>query len=578
MATVTYKVIDAQWNPSDPAAAQTLLTGLGQQGWGLVTVYPDPIREKSRWVFSNPPPGAGGAATSSPPPSTANPLMSGIAAPGIAAQYSCGDHVHPSDTSRVARSGDTMTGNLSIVPGSGNAIFNLNSNSNSLQGSNVNLRWNLRLGDGSVESGGNTGSNLTISRYNDVGTLIDQPVTINRATGATTFADTVTAPTPTPGDNSTNVATTAFVIAALATLDVPASSSTLPLMDGAATVGTGTTYARADHVHPTDTSRAPTANPTFTGTVTLPTPTAGDNSTKGATTAFVGTAITDAAVPAPSSTTPLLEGTAAVGSSLTYARADHVHPAPAAPALRSYLAGLTLSTAGSSTTFSVAPGIACNSTNVDMLVLASAISKTTAAWTVGNGNGALDIGAIANSTWYHVHLIKRTDTGAVDALISLSPSAPTLPANYTEFRRIGSMLTNASGQWTSFTQLGDSFLWTAPVADVNGIATVVAATLKILTVPTGVQTIAEINGSITGATASSNALLFSSPDTGGLAAPGGAPARWSMVASAGTGGVGAGKDWVRTNTSGQIYVSAIAAGNTYFINTFGWSDRRGRDS
>ena len=38
--------------------------------------------------------------------------------------------------------------------------------------------------------------------------------------------------------------------------DVPAASSTTPTMDGTAAVGTGTTWARADHVHPTDTSRA----------------------------------------------------------------------------------------------------------------------------------------------------------------------------------------------------------------------------------------------------------------------------------------------------------------------------------
>src|SRR4249919_1723947 len=37
---------------------------------------------------------------------------------------------------------------------------------------------------------------------------------------------------------------------------VPAASSTTPAMDGTATIGVGTTYARADHIHPTDTSRA----------------------------------------------------------------------------------------------------------------------------------------------------------------------------------------------------------------------------------------------------------------------------------------------------------------------------------
>jgi hypothetical protein len=46
---------------------------------------------------------------------------------------------------------------------------------------------------------------------------------------------------------------------------VPAPSSTTPVMDGTGTVGVGTTYARNDHVHPSDTSRmavgaAPTAH------------------------------------------------------------------------------------------------------------------------------------------------------------------------------------------------------------------------------------------------------------------------------------------------------------------------------
>jgi hypothetical protein len=45
-------------------------------------------------------------------------------------------------------------------------------------------------------------------------------------------------------------------------------SSTLPSMDGTATIGTSTTVARADHIHPIDTSRAPLVSPTFTGTVT----------------------------------------------------------------------------------------------------------------------------------------------------------------------------------------------------------------------------------------------------------------------------------------------------------------------
>ena len=39
--------------------------------------------------------------------------------------------------------------------------------------------------------------------------------------------------------------------------DIPAASSTTPVMDKTGATGTSMTYARADHVHPSDTSRAP---------------------------------------------------------------------------------------------------------------------------------------------------------------------------------------------------------------------------------------------------------------------------------------------------------------------------------
>lgn len=67
-----------------------------------------------------------------------------------------------------------------------------------------------------------------------------------------------------------------------------------PLMDGTAAVGTSTKYARQDHVHPKDTSKANLASPTFTGTPKAPTATAGTNTTQIATTAFVKTAIDNA--------------------------------------------------------------------------------------------------------------------------------------------------------------------------------------------------------------------------------------------------------------------------------------------
>lgn len=90
---------------------------------------------------------------------------------------------------------------------------------------------------------------------------------------------TPTAPTAATDTNTTQIATTAFVLGQAA--------ATAPGMDGTATIGTATRFARADHVHPTDTSRAPLASPALTGTPTAPTPANGTNTTQIATTAFV---------------------------------------------------------------------------------------------------------------------------------------------------------------------------------------------------------------------------------------------------------------------------------------------------
>ena len=59
-----------------------------------------------------------------------------------------------------------------------------------------------------------------------------------------------------PATNPSGYQTAAQVTAAL-----PIASSTTPVMDGTATVGVGVTWARADHVHPIDTSRYAASNP-----------------------------------------------------------------------------------------------------------------------------------------------------------------------------------------------------------------------------------------------------------------------------------------------------------------------------
>lgn len=246
-------------------------------------------------------------------------------------------------------------------------------------------------------------------------------------------------------------------------------------------------------------------------------------------------------------------------------------PGAIAPIPRGHLSGLVLSTAGSSTTFSVASGQAADSTNVDLMNL-SALSKTTSAWAVGSGNGGMDTGSVANSTWYHVWLIKRPDTGVVDVLFSLSATAPTLPANYTLFRRIGSMKTNGSAQWVLFSQVGDEFLWDTPTVDINTGSLSTTATLFTMTVPTGVKVNVLTSGLYSHATASTLVYL-SSPDQADVAAS--ATAFTGAVPS--NAGTGTYHLSLRTNTSGQIRARSQAASMTVLGFTNGWIDRRGKD-
>jgi hypothetical protein len=112
-----------------------------------------------------------------------------------------------------------------------------------------------------------------------------------------TFTGSPLSTTPPAADSTTRIATTAFVAAAIAPLapssSIPASSATAPLMDGTANAGLSVAWSRGDHVHPSDTSRAPLASPVFTGVPAAPTPVPATATTQLATTAFVRAGVSD---------------------------------------------------------------------------------------------------------------------------------------------------------------------------------------------------------------------------------------------------------------------------------------------
>jgi hypothetical protein len=199
---------------------------------------------------------------------SATPLIDGTAAAGTAATASRVDHVHPTDTSRAPLASPSLTG----TPLSTTAAANTNTTQIATTAFVVG-----QAGTGSPVMNGTAtvGTSLLYSRQDHV-----HPSDTSRAPLASpTLTGTPAAPTAAASTSTTQIATTAFVIGQ--------ASSATPLMDGTGGAGTGTTFARADHVHPTDTSRAANASPALTGTPSAPTPATTDNSTTLATTAFV---------------------------------------------------------------------------------------------------------------------------------------------------------------------------------------------------------------------------------------------------------------------------------------------------
>lgn len=250
---------------------------------------------------------------------------------------------------------------------------------------------------------------------------------------------------------------------------------------------------------------------------------------------------------------------------------------------RGHIFGLTMSYVGA-TTFSVALGEAASEGGTRLgLTLSSSLTKGLSAWAAGTGAGSLDTGAIAANTWYHVHLIATADGVAVDVLLSLSATAPTMPAGYTARRRIGSLRANGSSQITPFVQLGDDFFLNTPVNDVVANPIPTTATLYPLSVPSGVRVTAHLTAQQLAPTSNFIGVLLTSPDTadvtpGAAANPPTGPYNvGAQLYSTGSIGGEMLSLRVRTDTSGRIRVRANAANsNPLYVYTYGWTDDRGR--
>ena len=133
-------------------------------------------------------------------------------------------------------------------------------------------------------------------------------------------------------------------------------------------------------------------------------------------------------------------------------------PSVTIPLPTDHLNGLILSADSGDTSNDVnlTSGSARDDADSENMVLASEITKQAdAAWAVGDDQGGLDTGSIADGNRYYIWLIKRTDTDIEDGLFSLSSSAPTMPTNYTKKRLIG-YFDRASGANENITKINTS--------------------------------------------------------------------------------------------------------------------------
>lgn len=199
-----------------------------------------------------------------PTAATSAPLMDGTAAVGSSTNWAKADHVHPSDTTKV----DVVAGKgLSTNDFTDALLTKLNG----------------------LEEGGQVNVIETVKVNNVALSVTDKAVSVPNATtsvygatvlsSATNSTDENSAATPLAvktaydlangkqdpattlagyGITDASIANGVITLGSATITPITASdaSSTSPVMDGTATVGTSTSYARADHVHPSDTTKA----------------------------------------------------------------------------------------------------------------------------------------------------------------------------------------------------------------------------------------------------------------------------------------------------------------------------------
>lgn len=236
-----------------------------------------------------------------------------------------------------------------------------------------------------------------------------------------------------------------------------------------------------------------------------------------------------------------------------------------------------------STALLISPGTAPDREGRGGITIASGMVKTTAAWSAGNGGGALDQGTIAANKGYFIHAISGED-GVGDFLFSLSPFAPVLPDGYVWSAIVHSFYTDGSGAIKAGCWYDDGKFSLSDAALILANAIGQYVELASLPVPIGVKL--EVEGTVFCSDAAGVAEMYAivrDPDIG-VPADVADQRYWASVylppILGGPGGASysaAAAFRARTDNSGQVYYYSNNRASTSRVSMFfnSWRIPRG---
>lgn len=211
----------------------------------------------------------------------------------------------------------------------------------------------------------------------------------------------------------------------------------------------------------------------------------------------------------------------------------------------------------------------CLGNGVTASLRVATAKRLNSAWAAGAGNGGLDTGTKAANQTYHIHAIHNNTSGAFDALFSLSATSPTVPSGWTRVQRLGSVLTDGSGNIRPFIQSGNEF-WLNTEGGVTDYVAWGARSKSALsiTVPSGIRVRAILTVYIhaRAADTTADASVYDGANTN-------IRVRRRLYGSSSVNGVEWGvRQYTNTSSHIQFSLSSVNASTQSSLSTLGWED------